>query len=202
MIISILNQKGGAGKTTIATNLACAIKQAGHRVILVDSDEQGSARDWHSASDSPEVDIIALDRPGMLETAKKLDYDYVIIDGSARADKTAAAAIKISDLVLLPVQPSPYDVWAMAELIDLVKQRIEITDGQLQGAFVISRAIQGTLLSREISEALAEHDMPILTGTTQRQAYAQAAARGQSVLKFDASGKAAEEIIELMKAVL
>jgi chromosome partitioning protein len=202
MIISVLNQKGGAGKTTIATNLACAIKQAGHSVVLVDSDEQGSARDWHSASDSPEIDIIALDRPGMLDTAKKLDYDYVVIDGSARADKIAAAAVKISDLVLLPIQPSPYDVWAMAELIDLVKQRIEITDGNLQAVFIISRAIPNTILEADVHKALEEHGLPILKGTTQRQAYAQAAAKGQSVLAFDSSGKAAQEMLVLLKEII
>jgi chromosome partitioning protein len=203
MIISVLNQKGGAGKTTIATNLACAIAQAGHSVTLIDSDEQGSARDWHAAAATePEVDVIALDRPGMLETAKKLPSDFIVIDGSARADKIAVAAVKISDLVLLPIQPSPYDVWAMADLIELVKQRIEITDRQLQAAFVISRAIPNTLLAVDVHKALEEHGLTILKGTTQRQVYAQAAAKGQSVLMFEPNGKAAAEILALLKDIL
>lgn len=202
MIISVLSQKGGSGKTTISTNLAAALAAAGKNVVLVDSDEQGSARDWAAASDSPEVEVIALDRPGMLASVKRLSADFVIIDGSAKLDKMAAETVKISDLVLMPIQPSPYDVWASADLIDIVKQRIEITDNALQAAFVVSRAIPKTTLSKEVLDVLAEHNLPVLEGTTQKTAYSAAAAKGQSVIKYDKNSKAAKEILALLKAIL
>lgn len=202
MIISVLSQKGGSGKTTISTNLAAALAQAGKNVVLVDSDEQGSARDWAAASDTPEVEVIALDRPGMLASVKRLSADFVVIDGSAKLDKMAAETVKISDLVLMPIQPSPYDVWASADLIDLVKQRIEISDNALQAAFVVSRAIPNTTLSKEVLDVLNEHGLPVLTGTTQKTAYSAAAAVGKSVLTYEKTGKAAKEIIALLQAIL
>lgn len=202
MIISVLSQKGGSGKTTISTNLAAALAQAGKNVVLVDSDEQGSARDWAAASDAPEVEVIALDRPGMLASVKRLSADFVVIDGSAKLDKMAAETVKISDLVLMPIQPSPYDVWASADLIDLVKQRIEISDNALQAAFVVSRAIPNTTLSKEVLDVLNEHGLPVLTGTTQKTAYSAAAAVGKSVLTYEKNGKAAKEIIALLQAIL
>lgn len=202
MIISVLSQKGGSGKTTISTNLAAALAQAGKNVVLVDSDEQGSARDWSAASDTPEVEVIALDRPGMLASVKRLSADFVVIDGSAKLDKMAAETVKISDLVLMPIQPSPYDVWASADLIDLVKQRIEISDNALQAAFVVSRAIPNTTLSKEVLDVLNEHGLPVLTGTTQKTAYSAAAAVGKSVLTYEKNGKAAKEIIALLQAIL
>lgn len=202
MIISVLSQKGGSGKTTISTNLAAALAQAGKNVVLVDSDEQGSARDWAAASDAAEVEVIALDRPGMLSSVKRLNANFVVIDGSAKLDKMAAETVKISDLVLMPIQPSPYDVWASADLIDIVKQRIEISDNALQAAFVVSRAIPNTTLSKEVLDVLNEHGLPVLAGTTQKTAYSAAAAKGMSVLTYEKNGKAAKEIIALLDALL
>jgi chromosome partitioning protein len=202
VIIAVLSQKGGSGKTTIATNLAVAIKKTGKRVVLVDTDDQGSARDWACVTDQPEVEVIALDRPGMVQNVKKIIADVIVIDGSAKLNQIAAETLKVADLVLIPVQPSPYDVWASADLIDLVKQRIAITDGQLKAAFVISRAIPNTRLAKDVLDVLAEHDLPVLTGTTQKMAYASAAALGQSVMTFDPSGKAAQEMLALLNQVM
>lgn len=202
MIISVLSQKGGSGKTTIATNLAAALKKSGKNVVLVDSDEQGSARDWSGASESPEVETIALDRPGMIASVKKIAADIIIIDGSAKADKMAGETIRVSDIVIMPIQPSPYDVWASADLIELVKERIAMTDGKLKAAFVVSRAIPNTKLSKEVMDVLNEHALPVLTGTTQKTAYSNAAAVGKSVLTFEPNGKAAQEINVLMNELM
>jgi len=202
IVISVLSQKGGSGKTTIATNLAAALKQAGKNVVLVDSDDQGSARDWAYANATPEVEVIALDRPGMLQNVKKISADMIVIDGSAKLNALSAEALKVSDLVLIPIQPSPYDVWASADLIDLVKQRIEVTEGRLQAAFVMSRVITNTNLSKELQDVLEENGLPVLTGTTQKTAYPSAAALGQSVMTFDRTGKAAQEILALLNQVL
>ena len=60
------------------------------------------------------------------------------------------------------MQPSPYDIWATADLVELVKQRIEVTDGRLRAAFVVSRAIKGTKISGEITEALTGYGLPLL----------------------------------------
>ena len=79
--------------------------------------------------------------------------DFVVIDGAPQAADLAVSAIKAANFILIPVQPSPYDIWATAELVDLVKQRMEITDGKLRAAFVVSRAIKGTRIGNEITDA-------------------------------------------------
>ena len=74
----------------------------------------------------------------------------------------AVSALKAADFVLIPVQPSPYDIWATADLVDLVKQSMALLDGQFQAAFVVSRAIKGTRIGAEVAEALAGYDLPVL----------------------------------------
>ena len=162
-VIAVLNQKGGSGKTTIATHLARALQLQGSSVLLVDSDKQGSARDWSAVDESNPVTVIGLDRPTLDRDLKNIsDKDFVVIDGSPQATDLAVSAIKAADFVLIPVQPSPYDIWATSDLVDLVKQRIEMTDNKLKSAFVVSRAIKNTRISGEVSEVLTEYGLPVL----------------------------------------
>lgn len=199
-IIAVLNQKGGAGKTTLATHLARAFQLAGDNVLLADSDPQGSARDWYAAAgeenDLPPV--VGLDRPALFKELSKITgaAKWVIVDGAPQVHDLAAAAVRTADVVLIPVQPSPYDIWATAELVDLVKQRQEITDGtQPKAAFVVSRQIQGTRLASDVREALDGYDLPIFeAGTVQRVIYANSAAAGATALDLEPNGPAAHEI--------
>lgn len=186
-IVAFLNQKGGSGKTTIATNVAEALSRRGFNVILADTDPQGSARDWKAASESEEgVAVVGFDRAQLIARdlpAVARGADFVIIDGAPQVKDLAASAIKAADLVIIPVQPSPYDIWATADLTDLIRSRQEVADGKPKAGFLISRAIKNTKLSHEITEALEVYGLPILkSGTTQRVIYPGAAAEGKSVL--------------------
>ncbi|NEM13200.1 MAG: AAA family ATPase, partial [Xanthomonas perforans] len=88
--------------------------------------------------DNP-VTVVGIDRPTIDRDVKKVaSKDFVVIDGAPQAADLAVSAIKAADVVLIPVQPSPYDIWAASDLVDLVKQRIELTDGVLKVAFVVS----------------------------------------------------------------
>ena len=195
-VIAVLNQKGGSGKTTIATHLARALQLDGNGVLLVDSDPQGSARDWAAVREEQPVTVVGIDRPTIERDLKHIARkDFVVIDGAPQAADLAVSALKAANFVLIPVQPSPYDIWATAELVDLVKQRIELTDGRLQAAFVVSRAIKGTKIGREVAEALAGYDLPVLeTRITQRVSYPSTAAAGITVLDSDPAGAAAAEV--------
>ena len=195
-VIAVLNQKGGSGKTTIATHLARALQLDGDGVLLVDSDPQGSARDWAAVREEQPVTVVGIDRPTIERDLKHIAHkDFVVIDGAPQAADLAVSALKAADFVLIPVQPSPYDIWATAELVDLVKQRIELTDGRLQAAFVVSRAIKGTKIGGEVAEALAGYDLPVLeTRITQRVSYPSTAAAGTTVLDSDPAGDAAAEV--------
>ena len=199
-VIAVLNQKGGSWKTTIATHLARALQLDGASVVLVDSDPQGSARDWAAArvTEQP-LSVIGIDRPTIERDLKSLAAtDYVVIDGAPQAADLAVSAIKSASFVLIPVQPSPYDIWAASDLVDLVKQRIEITDGKLKAAFVVSRAIAGTKLGQEVADALAGYGLPVLTSRImQRVAYPSTAATGLTVFDTDPTGEAAADFVIL-----
>lgn len=194
-VLSIVNTKGGVGKTTISTNLAASFQRAGVSVVLADADPQGSARDWASARDDQPVRVVALDRPAMMRDLSSLSAELVIIDAPPQAAELAGAAIATADLVLIPVSPSPYDLWSSSAAVNLVKQRQAIADGRPEARFVISRAISGTKLEAELLEALEDAGLKILNSRThQRVAYPSAAAAGKSVLETDPNGPAAAEI--------
>lgn len=199
-VIAVLNQKGGSGKTTIATHLARSLQISGADVLLVDSDPQGSARDWAAVREDQPLTVVGIDRPTIDRDVKNVarKVDFVVIDGAPQAADLAVSAIKAADFVLIPVQPSPYDIWATADLVELVKQRIDMTDGRLQAAFVVSRAIKGTKMGAEVAEALTGYGLPVLESRiTQRVSYPGTAATGTTVLDAEPGSDAAAEVYAL-----
>ena len=108
MIISLLNQKGGVGKTTLAIHLAVALVKKKKRVLLVDADPQGSSMDWSANRESTtSLPVIGLPKATLHKELPKMEsnYDFIIIDGSPRVYDVARSALMASDLVLIPVQP-------------------------------------------------------------------------------------------------
>ena len=203
-VIAVLNTKGGSGKTTIATNLAHALQRDGTNVLLVDSDPQGSTRDWNEANGGSIIPVVGLDRETLAKDLQGISagYDWIVIDGAPQVAKLSVAAVKAADLVLIPVQPSPYDIWACADLVDIIAARREVTDGKPLAVFAISRAIKNTKLGAEIAKALEEYNLPVLkAGTTQRVAYPTTAAEGFTVFS-DPHSDAAKEIDRLKDEIL
>jgi chromosome partitioning protein len=104
--------------------------------------------------------------------------------------------------VLIPVQPSPYDIWAAADLVELIEARREVAEGKPQAAFIVSRAVRRSVLSREVLTALAEYPFPVFAaGTAQRQSYPRTAAAGHSVFA-DGNKEAAAEISAIADELL
>lgn len=187
-VVSLLNQKGGVGKTTIAINLAAYLALSGEKVLLGDADPQGSARDWHEERQNAGYEelfpVVGLDRGSMGRNldALKTGFDWVVIDAPPRLEKMAAAAILASNVILIPVTPSPYDIWACSDLVELVKSRQEITEGQLKAAFVVSMSVQRTKLGGEVAGALEGYGLPVFKNRTRhRVAYRGTAAKGETV---------------------
>jgi chromosome partitioning protein len=196
-IISLLNEKGGTGKSTIATNLATALHRQGKRVVLIDADPQGTARDWRAASpenaDLPPV--VAIDRPQMLASSlKAVSADVAIIDAPAKAEQMAAAIVRVSDAALLVIQPSGADVWASAAAVKMIQARRD-AGGSIDAAFLINRASGTTKLSKLIKDGdWNEYDIEQMTATVgNRIAFAQAMTDGVSV--FDQHDQAAKNEI-------
>jgi len=201
-VISILNSKGGTGKSTVATNLSRALQLDKEKVLLVDSDVQGTARDWRNINeDDSFLAVIGIDRPTLEKDIPKVsgDFDYIVIDGSAKLEEMSVSAIKASDIIVIPVQPSAPDIWGSSPLVDLIKTRMNL-DPNLKAYFLISRQIVGTNLAKEISNVLEELGLPVLkTKISQRIAYAEAISRGMSVIDIEPSGEASREVKGLSK---
>ena len=203
-VIAVLNTKGGSGKTTIATNLAHALQRDGTKVLLVDSDPQGSTRDWNEANGGNLIPVVGLDRETLAKDLQAIShgYDWIVIDGAPQVAKLSAAAVKAADFVLIPVQPSPYDIWACADLVDIIAARREVTGGKPSAVFVISRAIKNTKLGGEVARALEEYNLPVLKArTTQRVAYPTTAADGLTVFS-DPGSDAAKEFDRIKNELL
>lgn len=205
MIISLLNQKGGVGKTTLAVHISSGLAKRGHKVLLVDADPQRSALDWsESRQGDPLFPVIGLPTKTLHKEIPShiANYDDIVIDGPPRVNELARAAIMAADIVLIPVQPSPYDVWAAREIVDLLNEAKVFKETQ-KSAFVINRKIVNTAIGRDVAEALAGYSIPVLpTDICQRVAFAESAAQGNTVLDIDPNSIASQEINALIDEIL
>jgi chromosome partitioning protein len=201
VIIAVVNQKGGAGKTTIAVNLSAALAAEGKRILLIDADPQQTAQDWAAIRQTaPPFRVVGLAKPVLHRDVPQLaaDYHYVIIDGAPRNYEVARSAIAAADMVLIPVQPSGADFWASRETVNLAKEMQGFKDTQ-KSAFVVSRKIGRTTLGRDIADALAEFGVPILRAATmQRVIYAETLTAGSTVIEQQPHGPAAHEICAIL----
>ncbi len=197
MIIGVLNQKGGVGKTTLSVNLAASFARTGARVLLIDVDPQGSALDWAAAREgTPLFSVVGLPRPTVHKETTQIahNYDHIIIDGPPRVTDLARSALMASDLVIIPVQPSPYDIWAADGIVKLIDEA-RVYKENLKSAFVINRKIVNTAIGRDVGEALAVYPVHVLSASVaQRVIFAEAVAQGKAVYEVDKQGPAAAEI--------
>lgn len=200
MIIGVLQQKGGVGKTTLALNLAAAFAKEGRKVLLVDADPQGSSLAWSSVREAaPLFPVIGMAKPSLHKELPAIaaDYDVVLIDGAPRVNELARSAILACDFVLIPVQPSPFDVWSCGDIVQLVAEARQYRP-TISAGFVVNRKIGNTAIARDVAKAFAEQPFPVLPlSITQRVLFAESAARGLTVVEAVPDSPAAWEIYEL-----
>jgi chromosome partitioning protein len=204
-VLALLNQKGGVGKTTLATNIATALALQGKKVLYIDADQQGSGLDWSAArKGQPLFPVVGLPRDTLHREIAALSqpYEWVIIDGPPRVYSVAKSAIAASDMVVIPVQPSPYDVWAAKEIVDLITE-VTVIKANLKAVFAINRKIVGTAIGRDVVESFATYPLPVLkSAVSQRVGFAETAAAGKTVLETDPHGHAAQEISALVTEIM
>jgi chromosome partitioning protein len=198
--LSFLNQKGGVGKTTMATNAAAHFRRQGARVLLVDADPQGTASAWASLREQPGFQTVSMARENLAREVLDMaqNYDQVVIDGPPRAEKIARAVIIASDLVVIPIEPSGASHWAAADTVAQVSEARIIKPAQ-KSVFVVSRKIGNTVIGRDIREMTAEYEIPVLSNAiTQRVAYAEALTLGKDIAEYAPTSEAAAEFATVM----
>jgi chromosome partitioning protein len=202
LIITIAQQKGGAGKTMMAANLA--VCWAGrHRVALLDIDPQRSLTRWHALREArPGLRALQFSNlsgwrlRGELERLSS-EADIVVIDTPPQVEADAVRAVRAADLVLIPLQPSPPDFWAAEGTLKLVATE------RRRVAIALNRAPAKSRLRTAIEAEIARQGIPLLQeALANRAAYAQAFAAGMSVVEGSRPGVAGAEMAALADAVL
>lgn len=206
LIITIAQQKGGAGKTTMALQLAVAWQKQGQRVALIDIDPQGSAGAWsHMRArvlaeqyEGPEVVAITGWRMvGELSRLKQYGFDIIIVDSPPRAEAEVSIAVRSSDLVVIPLQASPMDLWATKPTLQFAHRE------RVPALLVMNRINMRTNLAARMIEEAQQLGAEVASSTIgNRVAYASSLAEGKGVAETAPNSDAGQEIEALSKEVL
>ncbi len=207
MIIAVVSQKGGTGKTTVATNLAACYAAQGREVMLVDADPQHSALDWKvdRPPTLPPIHALHLPEKNLFQEVQHLrqKYELVIIDGGGRITATARAAVAAADFLIIPTLPSKFDLLSTENFVQTVLHEVQTYKPVVAGGIMLNQLQAGTAIAKAASEHLATLDYPVFTTYLHLYvAYREAAATGQSVLEYDRHSKAAAEFAAFFAEVL
>jgi chromosome partitioning protein len=199
-IIAVVNQKGGAGKTTLAMLLAGSLADRGKRVLVADADVQNTALHWAGmgAGFPAEVEDVSGEENKLHKALRKRAeaFDYIVIDSPpAAAASVTISALRAAHLALVPVIPSPLDLWASVRIREAIVHA-RIKNPELEARLVVNQMQPNTLLAREVLGMLPEFGIPMLAASLKsRTAYRQCAALGGSILSL--GSRAALAVMEV-----
>lgn len=182
LVITIAQQKGGSGKTTVSANLAIGFLRRGKSVALVDIDPQGSLGRWFmtrietEAGPVDQLEFATSSAWGITYEVRKLseNHDIVIIDTPPKADSDLRPALRVADLVIVPVSVSHVDLWATEGVLDLARREDK------EALIVLNRARKNTRLGAEVALAAEKLNARIAEATlANRVIYAEALGQGR-----------------------
>lgn len=197
--LALIVQKGGAGKTTAATNLAVAARLAERQVVLVDLDPQGSASTWHAVrQDRIGADVIleVANATTLARLLAKHKDAVVILDTPPHNSMLTATVLDLVDMTIVPVRPSAFDLAAVSDTAQLIRR----SRCGLVGS-ILSAVVPQSPVGADVGAALADAGLPVVGQLHQRMAFQHAAAAGLGVVEYEPRGKAAEEISALWDVV-
>jgi chromosome partitioning protein len=197
MVICLVNQKGGVGKTTLAINLSAYLAENGYRVLVIDADTQGSVLQWQGIiAGNDTFDVEHYPEASIHDNIGRLSrgYDYTIIDPPPATGDVTRSALLASKLAIVPIGPSPLDIWSSKETINLIKQARK-HNRKLSSKIIINRKVVGTKVGREARQALESYGLDIFnTEICQRIAHVEAMIAGLAVVQYLPKSNAAGEI--------
>lgn len=203
-IIAVVNQKGGTGKTTVATNLAALFAGEKGEVLLVDADPQGSALDWEHDRPAhlPPVSVVGLPAPNLHREIPRLQtkYGVILIDGGGRITTTARATVAVTDFLVVPTLASLPDARSTQRFFQEVVEEVASIKGRVSGAILFTMVKAGTVFNRSGQGQMKDLGYPVLETTlSHRITYQEAFSQGMSVGEYDPRSKAAEEMQALFR---
>lgn len=195
-VISFINPKGGSGKTTSVINVATSLVRSGHTVAVVDTDPQMSLTNWNAAGKAVFSVFTADSEKDVYQVRKELkDFDYVVIDGAGSLSVITSAAVMMSDLVIIPVSPSPLDFSASGTVVTVLEA--QAYNRPVEARFLITRKVSNAsmlaLLKTSIENTGIER---FKTAIGNRQTYVKTLVDGDTV--FDSKDSAAKGEIEIL----
>ncbi len=204
MIISVVNQKGGTGKTTVATNIATTFATNNTDVLLIDADPQQSALDWQKdrPDNLPHVSVIGLPSSNLHREVERLikKYDLIIIDGGGRVTSSARAAVASADFVIIPTIASKPDSLSTQKFLKDVVEEVATIKDNVSGAILFTMLKTGTVFNISGQEQIKELGYPAFnTVLYHRITYQEAISKGMSVIEYDPKSKASYEVKKLYK---
>ena len=205
-IIAVVNQKGGTGKTIVATNLATLFAGQQGEVLLVDADPQQSALEWQRDRPAhlPQVSVIGLPAPNLHREIPRLQtkYGVILIDGGGRVTATARATVAVADFLLVPTLASLPDARSTQRFFAEVVEEVVAIKGRVSGAILFTMVKTGTVFNVSGQGQIKDLGYPVLETTlSHRITYQEAIAQGMSVGEYDPRSKAAEEMQALFREV-
>ncbi len=204
MIISLVNQKGGVGKTTIAINIGIGMARRNYKVGFLDTDPQGTASQWQSIEGNMAFEVRR--HPSRVSSMDLMDADrnhgVVVIDTPPAIGEITQSVLEVSDLAIVPLAPSVLDIWSSRTTVGMIEEAMKVNP-RLKGRLLVSRKIPRTRLGRDGREAIEALEMEVFeTEISQRIAYVESMIAGVSVFQYAPKSEASQEMERLCEEII